>query len=87
MAGPAVPHKPLSVEEYLELEETATLRHEYVGGMIYAHAGGTIRHNVISGNIFGQWWLAEAVGPEGVAPIPCPEVELTLTQIYEGLYA
>ncbi len=190
MAGSAVPHKPLSVEEYLELEEAATLRHEYVGGMIYADAGGTRRHDVISGNIFallwnaarggpcrvhtsdrrlraddvfyypdvmvvcppedepssdetlfedapclvvevtspstesidrrekllayrkppslkaylivdqeqmrverhwrdetGQWWRAEAVGPEGVAPVPCPEVDLTLSQIYEGLYA
>jgi Uma2 family endonuclease len=190
MAGSAVPHKPLGVEEYLELEEAATLRHEYVGGMIYADAGGTRRHDVISGNIFallwnaarggpcrvhtsdrrlraddvfyypdvmvvcqsedepssdetlfedapclvvevtspstesidrrekllayrklpslkaylivdqeqmrverhwrdetGQWWRAEAVGPEGVAPVPCPEVDLTLSQIYEGLYA
>jgi Uma2 family endonuclease len=189
MTESAVPHKPLSVEEYLKLEEDATLRHEFVGGMIYAHAGGTSRHNVISGNIFallwnasrggpcrvynsdmrlqaaeevfyypdvmvvcgpeevgdealqqdapclvvevtspstesidrrekllayrslpslkaylivsqeemrverhwrdetGQWWRAEAVGPEGVAPVPCPEVELTLSQIYEGLYA
>lgn len=190
MAESAVPHKLLSVQEYLELEETATLRHEYVGGMIYAHAGGTSRHNAISGNVFaslwnasrggpcrvynsdmrlwvaeddifyypdvmvvcgpdeagdealyqyapclvvevtspsteaidrrekllayrklpslkvylivnqgemrverhwrdeaGQWWRAEAVGPEGVVPIPCPEAELTLPGIYEGLYA
>jgi Uma2 family endonuclease len=189
MTESAVPHKPLSVEEYLKLEEDATLRHEFVGGMIYAHADGTSRHNVISGNIFallwnasrggpcrvynsdmrlqaaeevfyypdvmvvcgpeeagdealqqdapclvvevtspstesidrrekllayrslpslkaylivsqeemrverhwrdvtGQWWRAEAVGPEGLAPVPCPEVELTLSQIYERLYA
>ena len=33
----------------------------------------------------GRWWQAEAVGPEGVVPVPCPEVELTLAQIYEGL--
>lgn len=189
MVESAVPHKPLSVEEYLELEEAAKLRHEYVGGMVYAFAGGTSRHNAIAGNIFallwnvsrggpcrvyssdmrlrvpddvfyypdvmvvcgpdeagdealyqyapclvaevtspsteaidrrekllayrklsslkaylivdqekmrverhwrdeaGQWWQAEAVGPEGIVPIPCPETELTLPQIYEGLYA
>ncbi|MGB3683114.1 MAG: Uma2 family endonuclease [Rubrobacteraceae bacterium] len=33
----------------------------------------------------GRWWRAEAVGTEGVVPIPCPETELTLPQIYEGL--
>ena len=33
----------------------------------------------------GRWWWAEAVGTEGVVPIPCPETELTLPQIYEGL--
>lgn len=190
MTESAVPHKPLSVEEYLKLEEVSQRRHEYVAGKIYAHAGGTRRHDVISGNTFallwngarggpcrvhtsdrrlraddafyypdvmvvcppedepssdealyedapcllvevtspstesidrrekllayrklpslkaylivdqeqmrverhwrdetGQWWQAEAVGPEGIVPIPCPEVELTLSRIYEGLYA
>ena len=189
MAESAVPHKPLSVEEYLALEEAATTRHEYVGGIIHAHAGGTTRHNTISVNISallwnaarggtcrvygsdmklrvpddafyypdvmvvcephdagdealyqsapcllvevtspsteaidrreklisyrkipslkaylivdqeslrverhwrddkGQWWHAEAVGTEGVVPIPCPETRLTLPQIYEGLNA
>lgn len=183
----AIPHKPLTVEEYLSLEQESALRHEYVGGTIYAHAGGTSRHNVISGNIFtvlwnaarggrcrvygsdmmlqaaedvfyypdvmvvrgpheagddalyqhspclvvevtssttqaidrrekpsayrklsslrtylivdqqemrverhwrdevDQWWQAEISGAEGVVPLPCPETELTLQQIYEGL--
>ena len=33
----------------------------------------------------GRWWRAEAGGPEGFVPVPCPETELTLPQIYEGL--
>ena len=33
----------------------------------------------------GRWWRAEAVGTEGIVPVPCPETELTLPQIYEGL--
>jgi Uma2 family endonuclease len=182
---------PLSVQEYLKLEEVSQSRHEYVAGTIYAHAGGTRRYDVISVNILallwntarggscqvhsgdrmlrvddnvfyypdvmvvclpedeqrtdealfeeapclvvevtspsteaidrrekllacrklsslraylivdqeeirverhwcdetGRWWQAEAVGPEGVVPVPCPETELTLAQIYEGLYA
>lgn len=187
MAEP-VPHKPLSAEEYLKLEETVTTKHEYVGGQIYDHAGASDRHNRIAGNIFarlwnaarggpcrvymsdmklrvpddafyypdvmvaceppetdnplfrsdpclvmevtspstksidrrekllayrklpslkaylivdqeslrverhwrdeaGQWWQAEAVGTEGIVPVPCPEIELTLPQIYEGLHA
>jgi Uma2 family endonuclease len=41
----------VTVEEYLELEKGGGLRHEYVGGRIYAHAGGTSRHSAISINI------------------------------------
>ncbi len=183
----AIPHKPLTVEEYLKLEEQSVLRHEYVGGAIYAHAGGTGRHSVIAVNILAllwnaarggpcrvynsdmmlraaedvfyypdvmvvcgpdeagddalyqdapclvvevtspstqsidrrekllaykklsslraylivdqqemrverhwrdesdQWWQAETSVPEGVVPLPCPETDLTLRQIYEGL--
>jgi Uma2 family endonuclease len=32
-----------------------------------------------------QWWQAEVAGAEGVVPVPCPETELALPQIYEGL--
>lgn len=189
MSESTVPHEPLTVEEYLELERTSEVRHEYVAGEIHAHAGGTRRHDVISGNIFallwtaarngpcrvhssdrllkadddvfyypdvsvvcpgedesldgqtlfeeapclvvevtspstkeidrrekmlayrripslkaylildqemirverywrdesGRWWHAEAVGEEGIVPIPSPEIELTLPQIYERL--
>lgn len=189
MSEPVVPHEPLSVEEYLELERKSEMRHEYVAGEIHMHAGGTLRHNVIAMNLSGalwsaarggscrvygsdmmlrvaedvfyypdvsvvcppenesvdeealfeeapclvvevtspstreidrrekmlayrsipflkaylivdqemmrverywrdesgRWWRAEAVGKEGIVPIPCPETELTLPQIYEGL--
>jgi Uma2 family endonuclease len=42
----------ISVEEYLAMEETSELRHEYVCGEIYAMAGGPRSHSAISGNIF-----------------------------------
>lgn len=43
----------LSVEEYLEGEELAEVKHEYLGGTVHAMAGATIRHNNIAGNAFG----------------------------------
>lgn len=42
----------LSVEEYLEGERDAEVRHEYVAGQAYAMAGASARHNRIAGNIF-----------------------------------
>jgi len=41
----------LSIEEYLEMEERNEIRHEYVAGQIFAMAGATEAHNVISVNI------------------------------------
>lgn len=63
MTESATPHKPLTVEEYLKLEEESTLRHEYVGGTIYTHAGGTSRHNAIAVNIVALLWNAARAGP------------------------
>lgn len=52
MAESAALHPPLSVEQYLELERDAPVRHEFVGGQLYAMTGTTKRHNQIVGNIF-----------------------------------
>lgn len=40
-----------TVSEYLAGEEVAKRKHEYVCGMIYAHAGGTNAHNIIASNV------------------------------------
>lgn len=45
-------HTLYSVEEYLAQEASSDTRHEYVGGQIYAMTGGSLRHNVIAGNLF-----------------------------------
>ncbi len=42
----------VTVAEYLEGEKDSEVRHEYLHGEIYAHAGASITHNLISGNIF-----------------------------------
>ena len=49
----------LSVAEYLEMEAQSPVRHEYVHGKVFALAGGTVRHNVITGNIFANLKSAE----------------------------
>jgi Uma2 family endonuclease len=43
----------LSVEDSLEGEKTAEMRHEYVDGEVYAMVGTTKAHNLISGNLYG----------------------------------
>ncbi|MDP2110909.1 MAG: Uma2 family endonuclease [Thiobacillus sp.] len=45
-------HSPVEETDYLREEETATSKHEFVGGEIYAMAGASERHNRIAGNIF-----------------------------------
>jgi Uma2 family endonuclease len=45
-------YRPISEEEYLRLEAQSPIRHEYVNGDMFAMTGGTLRHNVISGNVF-----------------------------------
>lgn len=58
MSEAAEPHELLTVEEYYALEETSSVRHEYVGGFIHAMTGATRRHNRIIGNIYRK--LADA---------------------------
>jgi len=49
---------PISVEEYLEGERISEIRHEFVGGQVYAMAGASKNHERVSGgffaNIFGH---------------------------------
>lgn len=62
MAERATSHRLPTVEEYLEMEEAATVRHEYVAGIIYTMVDATKRHNRIIGNIFARLWDAARGG-------------------------
>jgi Uma2 family endonuclease len=50
----SLPAKFLSIssEEFLEMEAKSSVRHELVGGQMFAMAGCSEAHNVIAGNIF-----------------------------------
>src|SRR5438093_6700974 len=41
----------VTVEEYLAAEAASEIRHEYLGGLIYAMAGETRDHNTIAQNL------------------------------------
>ena len=43
----------ISVEDYLAAELRSETKHEYLGGVIHAMAGGSFNHSVIAGNAFG----------------------------------
>lgn len=66
MAEPATRHAPLSIEDFLRLEEISSTRHEYVAGEVYALAGATRRHNRIAGNVFARLHAAARGGPSRV---------------------
>lgn len=53
----------VSVDQYLDIEETMSVRHELVGGLLYAMSGGTARHNLIVGNIEFALRTAARGGP------------------------
>jgi Uma2 family endonuclease len=43
----------VSVEDYLSGELVSPLKHEYLGGVVYAMAGARNAHNLIAGNVLG----------------------------------
>lgn len=58
MAQLASPYPYFTIEEYFEFEESASVKHEYVDGQLYAMVGASARHNQIIWNL-----IAELTGP------------------------
>jgi Uma2 family endonuclease len=44
----------LSLEEYLQAEQSSLIKHEYRQGMVYAMAGASNTHVLIAGNLFAM---------------------------------
>jgi Uma2 family endonuclease len=63
MSAPAARQRPITIEEYLALEASSAVRHEYVAGEVYAMTGATKRHNLLLGNIATRLRIAAAGGP------------------------
>ncbi|MDB9374944.1 Uma2 family endonuclease [Nodularia sphaerocarpa] len=42
----------LTIAEYIEAEKSSDIRHEYIAGQVFAMAGASEEHNLISGNIY-----------------------------------
>jgi Uma2 family endonuclease len=53
----------VSPEEYIASELESPIKHEYVGGVLYAMAGARNVHNQVAGNIFGQLHARLRGGP------------------------
>lgn len=53
----------ISVESYLTGELRSEVRHEYLGGSVYAMAGASAEHNLIAGNLFAALHAHTAQGP------------------------
>ena len=51
-------HTNLSVEDFLEMERESTVRHEYVGGQLYAFAGASEAQNLIATNLIAALAVA-----------------------------
>lgn len=46
----------VSVEDYLAGELNSPVKHEYIGGQVYAMVGARNAHNIIAGNAFASLW-------------------------------
>lgn len=67
----ALPREPedfLTVDAYLELERVSEVRHELVGGRIYAMSGGSDRHDLAAAYLTGLF--LQAYTPQGCVVFP-----------------
>ena len=64
----SLPNYYLSPEEYLTIERNAEFKSEYFDGVAYAMAGGSERHNLITGNLVTELNVQLRAAPCRVYP-------------------
>ena len=67
LTSTVLPAARLTFEQYLEAEQKAQVRSEFAAGPTFAMAGGTARHNRISGNAYLALRLASRKCPVFIA--------------------
>lgn len=60
--------KRATLDEYLALDRASDVKHEYFAGFIYAMAGASYAHGIITGNLIGELRDALRDRPCGVIP-------------------
>jgi Uma2 family endonuclease len=85
-------HHRFSFEEYLRLEEDSATKHEFVGGHVFAMAGGTPEHAAITANVarlLGNalerepcrvWWTIAPLSNGRPRAEPCKRTRLSATK-------
>jgi Uma2 family endonuclease len=71
---------PMNLEQYLEQEERASIKHEFVHGQLYAMAGATENHNLIVGNIVFELTLVARAKKEKRCRVMQSDMKLTIVQ-------
>jgi Uma2 family endonuclease len=54
MPKAAVKRETISIADYLELEQSSQVRHEYLAGQVFALAGASETHNIIALNLAAE---------------------------------
>ena len=84
----------MAVEEYLALEQTSQVKHEYSHGHVYAMCGGTVAHDRIANNVrtalecmrcfrtsqSGLWSISVCPGPAPARRSAAPAVPHALVK-------
>ncbi|MGH8017148.1 MAG: Uma2 family endonuclease [Opitutaceae bacterium] len=82
--GQAEPQHLLSVAEYFAAEERGEIRHEYIGGRLYAMAGSTAAHNTIILNVAGA--LRQRLRSGGPCKVFVNDIKVRLRIAGEDLF-
>jgi Uma2 family endonuclease len=75
----------LSIADYIQIEKETDTKYEYHDGKIFAMAGGTVEHGLISGNIYGEMKFALRAKGSNCTPLNS-DIKLYLAHANKILY-